>query len=226
MSNEQKAKPAKVDLVTNFHIPTPATDFAVSTLHSSFLHAIDILVEKFATDENKEEISTFIKDTLEPLHSAGIVTANNSVMLVEYLQEYLIKQRNIPLPAFYKIEDLMTGVKRHVTALPAEVLNKPGIGSDDPRWKTEPLSMDKLDAETRIPVRCETFDSVLYGYLELFRQETLNEETKDIQYEVSPFPAIRISKNYVPVSAVWRWYEVDEKTVKDAWKSGKSRVRK
>lgn len=221
----KKVKPAKADQTTNYHIETPVTDFAVAALHNCFLTAIGILVDKFATDENREEVDTFIKDTLEPLHTAGIVTANNSVMLVEYLQHYLIGKKNIPLPAFYKIEDLMTGVKRHVTALPSEVLNKPGVGSDDPRWKTEPLPMAGLKEDTRIPVKCETFDSIIYGYLELFRQEVMDENNQ-IYVEVSPFPAIRIAKNYVPATAVWRWFEVDEQTVKDAWNHGKSRVRK
>lgn len=200
-------------------------DFVKKSLETLWdVFSSELLTKLGDTPENRQ----WLLDKTAFLRHAHLATALNAIDFVEYYQHYVVGKREVDLPVIFTLENLGRGIRNHASAIPLTALNKHGVGSDDPRWTYESLPVSRLFAgepgSVRIPIRGETLTETIYGYLELF---TFEKKVGDrIVRHITEIPAIRVKDNYIVPNAVWRWFEVDESSVKDAWLTGKSYVKK
>lgn len=179
------------------------------------------------TPENRE----FLEKTSALLQTSNLQTAYNGVQFMELFNYHINGQRPIDLGTLFVMNDFLRGFSNHVAAIPLNYLNVydfDSVGaSSDPRLGFDALPIQKLAADpanARIPVKIETFTDIMYGYLEMFRYQKMMGD-KPITL-LTDHPSIRIKDNYVAVNAIYRWCEVDNDTVKQAWYQGRSIVKK
>ena len=200
-------------------------DFVKQSLNTLWdVFSVEVIKKLGDTPENRQ----WLLDKTTFLRHAHIATALNAVDFVEYYQHYVVGKREVDLPVIFTLENLGRGIRNHASAIPMTALNKHGVGTDDPRWVYDNLPVGRLftgePGSVRIPIRGETLTETIYGYLELF---TFEKQIGDrIVKHITEIPAIRVKDNYIVPNAVWRWFEVEETAVKDAWRTGKSYVKK
>lgn len=179
------------------------------------------------TPENRE----FLENASMLLQSANLQTAYNGVQFMELFNYHINGQRPIDLGTLFVMNDFMRGFSNHVGAIPLNYLNVYDLDSTgasaDPRLGFDPLPIQQLAADpanTKIPVKIETFTDIMYGYLEMFRYQKMIGD-KPVTF-LTDHPGVRIKDNYVAVNAIYRWCIVDTDTVKQAWYQGRSIVKK
>lgn len=150
-------------------------------------------------------------------------SADTSLVAVElsrYVEEFVIPSQKMAPAVTYKLTDLVVDTQRKSTYIPLTALNTWAPGTDDPNWETGPLPVEEIvnfvkTGVTKIPVKCETNGSFVYGFLELFSYQTLHEGK--IVNMMSEFPAIRVKDKYLSISYITKWKRIDEKEVKNVW---------
>lgn len=186
-----------------------------------------ILARVGDTPENREWLTSITAQ----LQSSSFQSAYFGVQLTELYNYYVNGQRPIDLGSLFVMNDFMRGFKNHVAAIPQQYLNiwdMESVGaSSDPRLGFDALPVTALQADpanARIPVKVETFTDIMYGYLEMFRFGQMIGD-KPMNFLTNQ-PALRVKDNYVTPNSIFRWCEVDNDTVKQAWYQGRSIVKK
>lgn len=200
----------------------------VRFLKSSWTSLLSQILDRVGDSEENREWLTAITAQLQ---SANYQAAYFGVQLTELYNYYVNGQRPIDMGSLFVMNDFMRGFKNHVAAIPQNFLNvwdMESVGaSADPRLGFEPLPVSALQADpanARIPVKIETFTDIMYGYLEMFRFAQMVGD-KPMNFLTNQ-PALRIKDNYVTPNSIFRWCEVDNDTVKQAWYQGRSVVKK
>ena len=208
-----------------------ATQFAQKSLNAAWSVFYKEFAAKFGNGENDENL-LWLRSKTAQLQFAMLHMSAAGSEFMDYYNEYFIRRRGevVETPVIFHMQNLATSFSRASHALPPAVLNKHGVGSDDPNWTYNLLPTDRIvqtderGRYIRVPIKAETFNEIIFGFYELFIHEK-EVEGKKI-YLTTEFPAIRVKENYIPPSAIWRWYEVTEKDVRDAWHTGRSIVKK
>lgn len=167
-----------------------------------------------------DEAAEWIAANTAYMRKCAVETSVVAVELSRYVEEFVIPSQKMSAPVTFKLTDLVIDTQRKSTYLPPQALNTWGAGTDDPNWETGPLPVEQVinfvkTGITKIPVKCETNSSFVYGYLELFTYQTLHEGK--IVNMMSEFPAIRVKDKYLSISYVTKWKNVEEKDVKNIW---------
>lgn len=209
-------------------------EFALSKAEASVKSAKQIwgvfqaeLLSKIGdTPENRE----WILEKSALLQTSDYSKTYHAVQFMELFNYYVNGRQPWDLAALFIMNDHMRGFTNHAANLPLELLNvvdNKTAGAQDPRFTFDALPVSTLLADpqnARIPVKVETFTDIMYGYLEMFRFQ------KEVEGQVMTFvtthPALRVKDNYVTMNSIYRWCEVEESSVKDAWMSGRSIVKK
>lgn len=223
------------DQAVNMNQQTPtienyAIDIAedtVKSLKGQWVVLLNDLLEKMGnTPENRE----WLNQRTAEIQVASFLTSYNAMQLSELFNFYINGGNEMDVGALFLMNDIIRGIRNHAAAFPQAYMNvyDPDLaGVDDPRWSYDNLPTERLmvnPGNVRIPVKIETFTELMYGYLELFAyNKQVDGKLVKIQ---TTLPAIRIKDNFVVPNAVFRWFEVDEDTVKNAWNTGRSKVTK
>lgn len=178
------------------------------------------------TPENRE----WILEKSELLQTSDFSKTYHGVQFMELFNYYVNGRQNWDLAALFIMNDHMRGFTNHAANLPQDLLNVVDMktaGAQDPRWTYDALPINYLMEDpqnNRIPVKVETFTDIIYGYLEMFRfQKQAGEEVVTF---VATHPALRVKDNYVTTNSIFRWFQVEESDVKNAWLQGRSIVKK
>ncbi len=200
----------------------------VRFLKSSWTNLLSQILTRLGdTPENREWLTSITAQ----LQSSSFQSAYFGVQLTELYNYHVNGQRPIDMGSLFVMNDFMRGFKNHVAAIPQQYLNvwdmESAGASGDPRLGFDPLPVTALQADpanARIPVKVETFSDIMYGYLEMFRFGQMVGD-KPMNFLTNQ-PALRIKDNYVTPNSIFRWCEVDNDTVKQAWFQGRSIVKK
>lgn len=236
MSEQPQATVEQVTAETQSQLKTGAqiNEYALSKAESVVnsakqvwgVFAAEILSKIGDTEENRQ----WILEKSELLQASDFSKTYHAVQFMELFNFYVNGRQPWDLAALFIMNDHMRGFTNHAPNLPQSMMNvidttTPGM--QDPRWTHDALPVSKLMADpnnARIPVKVETFTDIMYGYLEMFRfQKEVNGEVLTF---VTTHPGLRVKDNYVTVNSIYRWCEVEESTVKDAWLQGRSIVKK
>lgn len=191
----------------------------------------DFLSQILARLGDTPENRAFLETSSELLQTSNLQTAYNGIQFMELYNYHINGQRPIDLGTLFVMNDFMRGMSNHISAIPQNYMNvhdytSPGASSD-PRLGFDPLPISKLTvdpANARVPVKIETFTDIMYGYLQMMSYQTMIGD-KAVTL-LTNHPCIRIKDNLVSVNAIYRWCEVDNDIVKQAWYQGRSIVKK
>lgn len=197
----------------------------VQTIKNVWAHGqLELLKRIGDTPENRQAVI----DTMNDIQLHHINAIYNGVQFVEMFNYHLNGQGEWDVGARYVINDFIRGFLNHAPAIPLEMLNvEDSKTKPNPLYTFDPLPISELEADpinARIPVRIETFDSFITGYLENFR---FTKEVNGAPVQVvTTAPAIRTRDNYIALNAVYRWYRVTDQKVRQDWEADKFHVRK
>ncbi len=200
----------------------------VRFLRSAWTDLIHQILNRIGdTPENREWLTSITA----LLQTSNYQAAYFGVQLVELYNYHVNGQRPIDIGSLFVMNDYMRGFKNHIGAIPQKYLNVWDMdtagASADPRLDFGDLPVSILNADptnARIPVKVETFTDIMYGYLEMFRfSQMVGDRPMNF---VTSQPALRIKDNYVTPNSIFRWCEVDNDTVKNAWNQGRSIIKK
>lgn len=229
---EQVAEPDEaVKTTPKLGADLTATEFAQKSLQAAWATFYKNFAAKFGVGENDENLK-WLRSQTSILQFAMLHMSAAGSEFLEYYDQYFLRNKGeiVETPVIFHMQNLATGFSRASHALPAPALNKHGVGSDDPNWTYDVLPTKRITEQDargrfiRVPIKAETFNEIIFGYYELFVHEK-EVDGKKI-YLTTEFPAIRVKDNYIPPMAIWRWYEVSEKDVRDAWHTGRAVVKK
>lgn len=219
METKQKAQDQiNLDTRASHEILDKATA-TVKTINEVWKHAYGQLHDLLP--DNPQMVAQ-IFEVFKGIQTAHVNTAYNGLQFIEMYNYHMNGQGDWDMGARYVIDDFVRGFLNHVPALPLEYLNIEDSGKQNPLYTFDPIPVEQLQADpenARIPVRIETLDRFLTGYIENFRfMKNVNGNPIQI---ITTAPAIRTKENYVTLNSIYRWYPITEELLKRDWEDGR-----
>lgn len=188
-----------------------AAESMMSEMRSQLISLIGDDAEKI---KRLDEIINYPKNQL-------MAMTYNSVQLADLYNYFVAGGQPLDQGIMFIMNDYYSGVMLNSTTVPLHLLNVhdsevPGI--NDPAWTTDPMPLTEVVANpgSRIPVRVETLKEVYYGYLSCFSFEVKREDNKVVRIQTN-HPGISTKRGWIGTNSIYRWMEVSEEAVKNAW---------
>ena len=149
---------------------------------------------------------------------------------MEMFQHHVVDNQRLTSPVLFRMNDLGAKIMRSATFVNHDVTSRrPTHGHDDKRWLTEPLPYERLVKDkqkiglVRIPMKADTGLETIYGYYELFVDNTIGPNGKPLGVTTT-MAAFRTKEKYIIPNSIYRWYIVEEDLIRKVWRTGRDIV--
>lgn len=185
------------------------------------------LLQRFGNDDETVKFLTQVTDVPRYITSN---LAYNAVQLADLHNYFLGGRQPLDEGSLFVMDDYARGVMTSGTGmLPAQlnIFDSTAPGAEDPRWSYDDVPTSRVVSDPTngsVPVKVETFTDIFYGYLECYKYNIPGDGTN---YEVqTTHPGIRTKNGWITINSIYRWFETDAATVKNAWNTGTHHVKK
>lgn len=198
-----------------------SAEFVLNSLSLAWNTFEELLATKLGGGEENE---TWVKNICSTLRSSHIGTAIHAADLIDNYNYNVLERKEHDEVVGFLLQNSIAGIRNHYSAIPRRSFSlHPAEMDADTRWKYGPLPMERALNGEKIPMRLQTLQDTIFGYYELMIKRVLGENNQIIEY-VTTIPAIRTKKGYLLPNTIWRWHEVEERDVKQAWLMGRDLV--
>lgn len=208
---------------TNYVPEVSNAEFVAQSLSIAWNSFEALLVNKLGANEENEE---WVRSACSLLRGSHLGTAIHAADLIDTYNYHVVTNRQHDEIIGFILQDKIAAVTSQYTAIPRAALSlHPKEMDADKRWLYTPLPAQRLltGKERSIPVRIQTPKDTIFGYYELMIKEWATPDGK-VARAGTTVPCVRIKSGYILPNSTWRWHEVEERDVKDAWLRGKDMV--